>query len=60
MTRITIQDGGVYSTMTRNERAPGNGYSRHAYDAMHAQCEWGQFVRLDSKSKTVWRRQRRI
>ena len=35
------QNGGdVYSTMTRsrNERAPGKGYSRHASDATHAQC----------------------
>jgi len=32
------QDGGdVYSTMTRNERAPGKGH--HACDATHAQCE---------------------
>jgi len=32
------QDGGdVYSTMTRNKRAPGKGYSRHACDATHTQ-----------------------
>jgi len=34
------QDGGVvYSTMTRNERESGKGYSRHASTATHAQCE---------------------
>ena len=45
------QNGGVYSTMTCNERAPGKGCSSHAYDAtcaaqMMSDC-------LDSKSRTV-------
>jgi len=39
MTRMTVKMAAMF-TMTRNEeRECGNGCSRHASDATHAQCE---------------------
>jgi len=41
MTRMTVQDGGVFPMMTRNEREAGWArFSHTADDATHAHCSW--------------------